>query len=256
MTHLSANDRLLELLADHVTVGLRDAEHDELDRILTGEPQFKASFEVAAAAAHLAMSPPMLAMPVSLKRSLVRQADGWIAEGERMQRPAERRGRVPAWPGWLAAAACLALAAAVWFGRPGETSVNPAALAMLPGTIVAPWGDFNALDDKSPPEIRGVQGDVVWNEAKQRGYMRFVGLPVNDPAKEQYQVWLVDARGLGQRISGAVFNSSSVRECIVPIDPAIHTDGVSIFAVTIERPGGTWVSDMKRRVCLAVRRAS
>jgi hypothetical protein len=256
MTQLSGNDRLMELLADHATVGLREAEQEELDRHLAGVPQFKVSFELAAAAAHLAMSPPMLTLPGSLERSLVREADDWVTQGERIQSPAKRPHRMPAWPGWLAAAACLTLAAAAWLGRPGEKPINPEALATRPGTIVAPWGDFNALDDKSPPEIKGVQGDVVWNEDEQRGYMRFVGLPVNDPAKEQYQVWLVDARGLGQRISGAVFNSSSARECIVPIDPAIRTDGVSIFAVTIERPGGTWVSDMKRRVCLAVRRAS
>jgi hypothetical protein len=42
-------------------------------------------------------------------------------------------------------------------------------------------------------------------------------------------------------------------ELVVPIRPAIEVQGAAAFAVTIEKVGGTWVSDMKRRVVIAAK---
>ncbi len=41
-------------------------------------------------------------------------------------------------------------------------------------------------------EYAGVTGDVVWDPATNEGYMRFSGLPANDPNRERYR-----DRGLG-----------------------------------------------------------
>jgi hypothetical protein len=40
----------------------------------------------------------------------------------------------------------------------------------------------------------------------------------------------------------------------VPVEPLIPVRDVAAFAVTVEQPGGTWVSDMSRRVVIASRR--
>ena len=116
-----------------------------------------------------------------------------------------------------------------------------------PSRQVLAWGDWDN------PEIKGVQGEAVWCEGQQKGYLRFVNLPQNDPAKEQYQLWIVDERGMGQRISGAIFNAEPDGETIVPIEPGIRVKGARLFAVTIEPPGGMWVSDMSRRVTVAAK---
>jgi hypothetical protein len=164
--------------------------------------------------------------------------------------------------GWLAAAACLTLAVIAWVGTPAAPADDSLAQARQQlidsagDAVTLSWGDW-ALNGEAP-EIAGVTGDVVWSESLQKGYLRFVGLPQNDPTREQYQLWIVDGRGLadatGQsaRISGAIFDAAS-GETIIPIDPAIPVDGAALFAVTIEAPGGVWVSDMTRRVTVAAR---
>lgn len=161
--------------------------------------------------------------------------------------------------GWLMAAACLILAVLGWWPRLVTTLPVPSPLALQreqllrdPDAVLASWSDWDN------PEIPGVTGDVVWSPSRQTGYMRFKGLPANDARRQQYQLWIVDERGLadpvtGQsaRISGGVFNADPSGEVIVPIDPKLRVGGVKLFAVTIEKPGGTWVSDMKRRVVVA-----
>lgn len=78
---------------------------------------------------------------------------------------------------------------------------------------------------------------------------------MNDPKAEQYQVWLIDERGMEQKVGGGVFNASAEGEIVVPIAPGIDVGRVALFAITIEHPGGTWVPDLKRRVVVAPRDA-
>ncbi|MEZ6164310.1 MAG: anti-sigma factor [Phycisphaerales bacterium] len=139
-----------------------------------------------------------------------------------------------------------------------ETPVDPAVLAErrqqlleVPDSIQIAWQPFNLPD--SPAEQLGVRGDVVWSDDLQEGYIRFVGLEPNDPNIEQYQVWVIDERGLEQKVSGGVFNASAEGEIIVPIEPGIDVGRVALFAVTVENPGGTWVPDLSRRVVIAPR---
>jgi anti-sigma-K factor RskA len=122
----------------------------------------------------------------------------------------------------------------------------------VPDTIRIAWAPFN-LDGAPAAEQPNIQGDVVWNDRLESGYLRFVGLKPNDPAIEQYQVWVIDERGLEQKVSGGVFNATADGEVIVPIDPGIAVGRVALFAITVEKPGGTWVPDLKRRVVVAPR---
>lgn len=123
-------------------------------------------------------------------------------------------------------------------------------LASAPDVTTIPLG---AWDN---PEQPSVTGDVVWSEAAQTGYLRLVGLKPNDPGVEQYQLWIVDSRGMNQRISGALFDANpdpTTGEVIVKIDPRIETQDAVAFALTIEKPGGVWVSDMTRRVVIGAK---
>jgi hypothetical protein len=145
--------------------------------------------------------------------------------------------------------------------EPGQDALRESRAALLndPETITFDWGDW------SEPEIAGVRGDVVWNEAEHAGFMRFVGLPVNDPQAERYQLWLVDDRGLthedgrSARVSGGVFDvepgdiDPATGEVLVPIrvDPGQRLNNTAVFAVTIEGPRGQPASDMSRRVVIA-----
>ena len=120
------------------------------------------------------------------------------------------------------------------------------------GTIRVAWQPFEVpgLPDAEQP---GVDGDVVWNDNLQQGFLRFKGLKVNDPSEEQYQVWVIDERGMEQKVSGGVFNATADGEIIVPIEPGIDVGNVQVFAITVEEPGGIWVPDLKRRVVVAPR---
>lgn len=262
-------------MVDRVLFGLSETEEAELRSLCRGEP-FDLGLELAATATHLALLPEVSPMPAQVRDRLMKQAAAYRPASEPARHPSAevsfpRQGevpqplpfqsaspRVPGW-GWFAAAACLVLAVAGWWPRLiGPPAQNQArvidlgaqrnALLASPGAVKGEWIDW-ALEGE-PPEIAGVKGDVVFDPATQSGFMRFVGLPSNGP-DEQYQLWIIDERGLGQRVSGAIFDARGGGELIVPIAPRITVGRPALFAVTIERAGGTWVSDMKRRVVAA-----
>ena len=275
MSSLPPNPRLHELLADRALEGLDAQQQAELRELLdVAGIADDESYDVVAAAAAVGMFPAGEQLPAALRAKLESQARVITATyGETTQRQSDAIGsikpasRTAAW-GWFAAAACLALASGLWLTKPvaqsqsfgfvqASPASNPNGLTSLEAFSRgkadlkrAAWGDFNSLSDGAAPEIAGVQGEVVWSEAEQKGYMRLTGLKPNDPQREQYQLWIVDERGLNQRVSGAIFDATS-GDVIVPIEPRIKIKNAAIFAVTIEAPGGTWVSDMTRRVCLA-----
>lgn len=134
---------------------------------------------------------------------------------------------------------------------PATLQQNRTKLMEVPGTVRLAWKPFDL--EGAPAEQRNLRGDVVWNDELQTGYLRFEGLAVNDPKVEQYQVWVIDERGMEQKVSGGVFNATAQGEVIVPITPGIDVGRVALFAITVEKPGGTWVPDLKRRVVVAPR---
>ena len=93
-------------------------------------------------------------------------------------------------------------------------------------------------------------GDVVWDGGTQQGAMRFRGLPVNDPAVRQYQLWIFDSeRSDAFPVDGGVFNisadniSADNEEAVIIIDPKIVVHDAQAFVITVEAPGGVVVSD-------------
>jgi hypothetical protein len=99
-----------------------------------------------------------------------------------------------------------------------------------------------------------VAGDVVWDGDAQRGYMRFKNLRRNNPSIEQYQLWIFDAsRDERFPVDGGVFNIEVDRDgnAVVPIRARLPVKTPTLFAVTLERPGGVVVSDRSRIVALA-----
>lgn len=266
-------DEMIELLAGQVEGTLTHDEERTLSSALHEDPTLEADrleLELVAAA--------LMVASVEQERApqdLISRLHQFAPKAEQREPtpelkltgdgPAQRHDtRAPGafgWIGWVAAAACLLIAAMVWFGRtsappPPLDEQRAQLLATAPDAVTLEFGDWALGGDG--PEIQGVEGDVVWSESEQCGYLRFKNLPANDPSVEQYQLWIVDKRGLfdehdqSARISGAIFNGSD-GEVIVPIEPGIPVQGAGAFAVTIEEPGGVWASTMARRVVIAAR---
>ena len=157
--------------------------------------------------------------------------------------PALRQGRGLAVTGWALAAA---LAIAFFVVR---TDVPPGAVPALdasgarmalvrdaPDVITLPW---------APPTAAGyerVTGDVVWSQSRQQGYLRLANLPVNAPARTQYQLWIVDPERDTHPVDGGVFNVSAKGEVIIAIQAKLQIVAPKAFAITAERPGGVVVS--------------
>lgn len=163
---------------------------------------------------------------------------------------APRRRGIAAWV--IAAAATLA-----WFLLPSP----------LRRDGQAPARDFVALADSlasdlrvmrvawaasTDPAAREARGEVLWDAGAQRGVMRFVGLVPNDPRVAQYQLWIVDAeRDARYPVDGGVFDVTSSGEIIVPINARLPVSRPTLFAVTLEVPGGVVVSNRDRLVLAA-----
>ncbi len=164
------------------------------------------------------------------------------AEPKHTRRPPLTRG-LTAWSGWAAAAV---LALVVWVGRPGpEPVIIPpsatearAALLSEPGTETLAWSPSTWAD------FEQVQGDVSWNDARQEGYLRLVGMPANDPGNAQYQLWIVDPERDERPVDGGVFDiPPGAEEVSVPIRATLAVDRPAAFAITREKPGGVVVSE-------------
>jgi anti-sigma-K factor RskA len=82
--------------------------------------------------------------------------------------------------------------------------------------------------------------------------MRIRGLAANDPTVEQYQLWIFDAeRNADHPIDGGVFDVAADGEVVVPMDPRLPVGRATLFAVTVEKPGGVVVSSRERLPLLA-----
>ncbi len=85
--------------------------------------------------------------------------------------------------------------------------------------------------------------------------MRIEGLSANDPTVSQYQLWIFDEqRDERYPVDGGVFDIPvEGMEVLVPIRAAVQVERATLFAVTVERPGGVVVSDRERIVLVAQR---
>ncbi|MFK8014119.1 MAG: anti-sigma factor [Gammaproteobacteria bacterium] len=166
---------------------------------------------------------------------------------------------------WLAAAAALVFGAVGWWqALSPSTSVIRSAATPPPAltTVTAPSdrerldADAAALSIAWAPSAedtgRNVRGAVHWSHVHQVGYMELGGLAVNDPSVEQYQLWIFDAtRSQEHPVDGGVFDISGSERQRIPIHATRHVRDATLFAVTVEIPGGVMVSDRQRIVALA-----
>lgn len=153
---------------------------------------------------------------------------------------------------WLAFAASLAFAIVVW-NRNAPTETPALSLADARNGLIQTANDVTQVSwaEGTTPFENAVEGDVVWSNARQSGYMRFVGMPVNDPLVEQYQLWIIDPERDEEPIDGGVFDVTSDGEAIVAINAKLAVLDPAAFAITIEKPGGVVVSTQERLPLIA-----
>ena len=275
----NTRERMMELLCDRALLGLDVAEEHELRALLAmyGGPD-PAILDATAAAIVLSQMAVGQSMPAHVAARAMATAGlpmpdprfGPAAAAPR--RPDAQVVPFPArrarggWVPWLVAAACLALAVGAWWPRPrpqllqarieappaptvtmGAAEARQALLRDASDTVTVPWSATPDVAAKS------ASGDVVWSNAQQKGYMRFEGLEANDPKQAQYQLWIFDeAQDKRFPVDGGVFDvDPATGEAVVAIDPKLAVRKPTLFAVTVERPGGVVVSRRERIVLTA-----
>lgn len=268
-------ERLDELLAGHALGDLSPAETAELQEKMQEAPETTkqlVELEATAAAADLAFGISAVdPLPADVHHRIRLNAARFLpprVDPPSVSHDSPRPALRPAEPqsrrvhgrellAWLALAASLLLAVGLWRTGIEPVAVGPDAETLSPAerrerlldagrdTIRVAWSP-GATPFEDP-----VEGDVVWSNDRQTGFMRFEGMPVNDPQSEQYQLWIVDPQRDEQPIDGGVFDVTSDGEVIVPIDAKLRVVDPQLFAVTIEKPGGVVVSTQERLPLLA-----
>jgi anti-sigma-K factor RskA len=203
-------------------------------------------------------------LPVHLRNTLLALVDQATTTpvalaSERRPRRRPHWARSPMLSNAVAAAAVVVAVVGWW---PAETSAPvavapPVAAVLKPaeartellaiaGTVTVA---FAATTDAAAV---GAGGDVVWHSGVQRGFMRIQGLAANDPTREQYQLWIFDAeRDERYPVDGGVFDVGPGGEIVVPIKATVFVGKATLFAVTVEKPGGVVVSGRERIVLAA-----
>jgi anti-sigma-K factor RskA len=253
------DDRRDELRADRALFGLSDAEAHELAAL--GEPDGDAmpdEFERTAAALDLSRQDKRgeLELPTHLRARILAASRNPRVVSLPEARPTGAAPRRRELLAWMATAAALLVAFFLAVRPSGDDSPSPATLR---NQLLALRGDEQAeviqLDWTRGEDATGAQaaGDVVWSGREQAGVMRFRGLSANDPAVNQYQLWIFDAeRDERYPVDGGVFDvPAGAAEVLVPIRSRLPVARATLFAITVERPGGVVVSDRSRLPLLA-----
>ena len=200
-------------------------------------------------------------MPAALRERIERDAAAHVRETAADRREAKvvelsrvTRRETPVWReavAWFAAAASVALLL-YQQAPPADSPLSPAAqrAELLAGAADAITVAWSATED---PAGAAASGDVVWSGERQTGFLRFQGLAVNDPTESQYQLWIFDAtRDDAHPVDGGVFDvDRETGDVIVPIRAKLRVFEPSLFAVTVEKPGGVVVSSRERLPLLA-----
>jgi hypothetical protein len=274
---LPNDERLQALLADRATDGLSNAEANELrDQLGAADTD---ALDTTASALQLhwhAMSNDTNELPASLRSRVTADAQrhfagnaAQVVEGESafvlpMSAAVEDTdeaveiGRGLGLLGWFAAAAAIVVAVIGWMPRtqdepriarePTVTELRQQLLIDRSDVVQLAWAGL------AQPGFEDVQGDVVWSDAAQAGYMRLVGMPANDPQQSQYQLWIVDPEVDKHPVDGGVFDiDKDTGELIIPIDAKLDVQNPAAFVITAERPGGVVVSDGPHLVIAAAK---
>jgi anti-sigma-K factor RskA len=233
--------RLEELLATEATQGLSRAETDELDALLAEFPdEDPDGFELAAAALHLALGPPSEPLPAHMAEKLHLTATVFTPASAPSARKPARPDR-SAWLTWAGWAVAATLAGVLLYTNWPKPQTREPDVAELRDQLKAEPTAKTFADAK--PDMSAT---VIWSDAKKEGYLEVRGLKPNDPSKEQYQLWIVDAgrtdKEHAQPVSGGVFDVKPDGTALVRVDPAIKVSSAAAFAITKEPAGGVTVS--------------
>lgn len=271
------NPRAQELLADDALVGLTAEEHAELEQMLVDSPleldgERDALARAAASVAIASTSKTSEEIPASLIAKLEKLATSTSTSTSTPARvpsaiPLPVRSRLVGRIGWIAAAAGMLIAIGSWTREPREVVVTKSVFVphdVLPPPPPTPEEERERLLAKAGTEkidwsaakddaSKDASGDVVWNAAEQKGAMRFRGLAKNDPKKLQYQLWIFDkTRDDKYPVDGGVFDvDAKTGDVIVPITARVAVREATLFAVTVEKPGGAVVSKRERIILTA-----
>lgn len=122
-----------------------------------------------------------------------------------------------AWKKWLSGILLLLLAVGGGLYLSNQcdgvrADAVPADLRQLRETLLADPGSVSGHWLRTlNPQVKDVQGDLVWNSQQQKGVIRIRDLP--NPSKGAfYHLWLYDARGDDKPVSGLVLRRGAGRE--------------------------------------------
>lgn len=253
----SDDDRWVDLQIERVLFGLTQDEQAEYETLATTQTAEQPGFERVVASIDVAWSDSdSMPLPDHLREAIrdraIAELSSQIPNPAKIARTTLRGQRSSPLP-WMVAAVCLAvtLLSLIWRGLGTNVAPDP---AQLRRNLIASAEDLIELNwSAGPTPIAGAEGDVVWSPRKQQGFLRFRGLPVNDPDQRQYQLWIFD-RNQDEKtpVDGGVFDINSDGEVIVPIRAKLRVAEAYLFAVTIEKPGGVVVSSRERLPLLAI----
>ena len=258
-------ERLFDLLTQQAVEGLNTNELNELHELENAFPQWKNddSFEFATTAFSLTNLDTSEILPLHLQNKILADSERLFVS-ESLEEPQKVFTFEPkrsnwSWLGWaFAAVASIALAfnwstqqvtappQAQQIEALNATQLRQKLLDTDKNTIQINWTKGNVKD------LPEVSGDIVWSDAKQSGFMRFKGLPINDKSKECYQLWIFDeTQDEKTPIDGGIFDVNSNGEMIVPITAKLNVRKPKLFAVTVEKVGGVVVSKREKIPVLA-----
>jgi hypothetical protein len=120
------------------------------------------------------------------------------------------------------------------------------ALALEPGSIVV------SLESARDPVAPALDGEVVFNPARREGVMRIEGgLPANDPAAAQYQLWILDAdRDERYPVEALLFDAPAGSPLELRFRPRLAVHRPRMVLLTMEPRGGVVVSSRERLLAI------
>lgn len=250
------------LLAGDVENQATEEMPDSLrDRLMDQADTFAASSMSSAPPRQSSAQPRVISIAGRSRTSAPAPAVSTSSTSQSAQRPSRKPAGWQGKVGWFAAAASVLIALAGWWPRM-QTGGDPMVEAPVVATtleqerqqLLAQQGVLQRTwQTTQDPAASGVTGDVVWDPRNQNGYLRFRGLQANNSDQQQYQLWIFDGtRDERYPVDGGVFDiPPGQSEVIIPITAKLEIRDPAMFAVTIEKPGGSVVSSRDRIVVLA-----